>query len=353
MATPDFDFAVLGSTPLAGLLAGALAKTHKQRIVLVSEVPSAFRMPRGYDLSAGVITRPDTWSTLKVGTRDTIKLINRFGGQAALSRLDPIFVAESRMGADALAHMRFVAKGFGYPVESVKDRGMAALRVRDQWRLSRLLVAPLLQRWHDKLRIRRLFFGQTAVSLEGPRARLSTGNESVYSNRTILADDPSILALLPGPARETLLRVEALTTLLAEPAKPVRDAFVHHIERDITALQNTSRALAIYARGFPETALPSVGLRLKPFAPVRRTGQSSERVLVPLDGAPIIGATDPDSPILLAGLGPTGAFLAPVIARWLTGMATAADSEFIAPRSPSPSRAIADFSPIDTEAAAA
>ncbi len=347
MAEPDFDFAILGSTPLADLLAAALVKTHKSRVVLVREAPSSFRLPRGLDLSAVPATRPETWALLKPSARETVKLLARLGARGAVSRVDPVFVSETDAGAAVLSHIGFVAKGFGVELEPVKERGIASIRLRDQWLLSRAILEPALQRWHERSRIRRITLGEAAVTLQGPQARISISGEVLQARQAVLADDAAILSLLPGPVRESLFNAQIMTCVLAEPGKPLSAPLIHYIERDITFSQSAGRTRTItaYAGGSPEAVLPSVGLRLKDQAPVRRTGQTSFRVLLPVDGAPMLGPAGEGGPVLLAGLRPWGAFLVPALARWLVNKASATESAFFAARAPLGSRDIADFGP--------
>ena len=65
MTEAHADFVVVGSTPLARLVAGLLASVHGKTVVFSGESQSGYRLPRGLDLSVAPITRPETWALLK------------------------------------------------------------------------------------------------------------------------------------------------------------------------------------------------------------------------------------------------------------------------------------------------
>ncbi|MNT89335.1 hypothetical protein D3C72_2300460 [compost metagenome] len=64
----------------------------------------------------------------------------------------------------------------------------------------------------------------------------------------------------------------------------------------------------------------------------RQAGQSSYETLLTADAAPALGRLRGTGPDIIAGLGPSGAFLAPAIARWLCGKGTAAESAWLGAR---------------------
>ena len=153
MPEAPYDFAVFGSTPLAALLAGLLATVHRKRVCVVGEASSAFRLPRSADLSVMPVTRPETWALLRETTPEVLKLLGRIRARAGMTRIDPIFVAETPAGADGLAHMRHVALANGYAVERLADgagTGGIAYRLRDAVLLRRAELEPILAGWLEK-----------------------------------------------------------------------------------------------------------------------------------------------------------------------------------------------------------
>src|SRR5690348_5746938 len=94
---PDnaFDYLIIGSTPLAGLVAGLLRREHGKRVAIVCEPYSPFSLERHFDLSVDVVTRPETLALLKRLVPETLKLIAGIGKNLT-DKVDPLFVAESR-----------------------------------------------------------------------------------------------------------------------------------------------------------------------------------------------------------------------------------------------------------------
>src|SRR4051812_34558615 len=78
---PDnaYDYLIIGSTPLAGLVAGQLQREHGKRVCLVAEPYSAFGLERRFDLSIDLVTRPETLALLKRLAGETQKLIGTIG----------------------------------------------------------------------------------------------------------------------------------------------------------------------------------------------------------------------------------------------------------------------------------
>src|SRR5690554_5118850 len=127
-----FDFAVVGSTPLAGLLAGLLADPHGHRVCLIGERWSPFQLTRRFDLSVMAMTRPESWALLRTSSEETLKLLRGLG-RGLFERVDPLFIAETPQSIDFLAHMRHMARASGYGAEPVASRRLpgSGCRLRD------------------------------------------------------------------------------------------------------------------------------------------------------------------------------------------------------------------------------
>ncbi|MET0437855.1 MAG: hypothetical protein ABW043_10215, partial [Devosia sp.] len=88
MSEAELDFAIFGSSPLAGLVAGLLASRHQRKVVMVGDAQARYRLPRAFDMSVAPISRPETWALLRDCLPDTSKLITKIGGRHALRRVD-------------------------------------------------------------------------------------------------------------------------------------------------------------------------------------------------------------------------------------------------------------------------
>jgi len=351
MAEASFDFAILGSTPLAGLIAGLLAADHGKRVCLVGEPWSAFRLPRSYDVSVAPATRPETWALLRVVSIETTKLVATLG-RGLTERIDPLFIAETPASIDALSHMRHVATGYGYAVERVADRAIAATgaawRVRDAVLLVGGRVEPAIEAWLDHLYVRRFPAETTAVTLRRDgSARLMAGNAPVDAAQAVLAEDAAILRYLDPDERDRVLRQHNLTAILSEPAKPLAAPLINYLDRDVVLLQRgKGGGILAMAGGAEEEAGLRAGASIGASGPLKRAGQASFKCLVTTDGAPLVGPAKGLRATVVAGFGSTGAFFAPALARHLAGAAGEAEKAWLAAREPSRGNArqlVADY----------
>lgn len=361
MAEPAFDFAVFGSTPLAGLVAGLLAAEHHKRVCLVGEPWSPFRLPRSYDLSVAPATRPETWALLNTLSVETMKLLATLG-KGLVERLDPLAVAETAASMNALLHMRHMAAGYGYAVERVPDAALAStglvLRLRDVAMLVDGQAGPAIGAWLDRLGVRRLAPQATGATLRRDgTARLTDGDTILDAGQVVLADDSAILSHLDPDERDRALHQRRVTAVLSEPAKPLAAPLMSFIDRDVVLVQRSKGGGILALAGGPEDdAMARIGACIASPKPLKRVGQTSFRTLVTTDGAPLVGPAKGLRAVVIAGFGATGAFFAPALARHLVGAASETEKAYLAAREPSRGNArqlVADYVRLDARAVTA
>ena len=107
----DFDFAVLGSTPLARLFAGLLASAHGEARVSVRRKPIQLPPAPRRRSVGGAGYSPRDLGAARPAVPETLKLLSPHRRHGAWSRVDPVFFAEAPAGAEALAHVRHMALG--------------------------------------------------------------------------------------------------------------------------------------------------------------------------------------------------------------------------------------------------
>jgi hypothetical protein len=337
MSGTRIDFAVLGSTPLARLVAGLLASVHGRTVLFGGESQAAYRLPRGLDLSVAPLTRPESWALLKAVLPETLKLISRIGGRRAWSRIDPILFTESRSGQEALGHMRHMALAFGHAAEPVAPAaigpGREGVLLRDAVLLHRPALEAGLDRWLDQHGVRRLAPAETLHMAADGRAELASGDTAVEIAQTILADDAAILAHLAPSQWPALLVRQTASTIFTEPTRPIAAPVMHRLESGLTLVQQQDgRGIAAMGPGAIDPFAAALGILLGRERDFRRAGQSSYASLVTADAAPALGRVGGSGPDVLAGLGPSAVFLAPAIARWLCGRAEAAEADWFGAR---------------------
>lgn len=331
------DFVIVGSTPTARLIAGLLAATHGKSVVFAGESQSGYRLPRGVDLSVAPITRPETWSLLKAGLPETLKLIGRLGGRRTWSRVDPILFSEAASGKEALAHMRHMALAFGHAAEQVPPStigpGREGLLLRDAVLLHRPSLEQALDKWLDQNGVRRQQEGDVLSVRADGSAELVSGEERLEIGQAVLADDPAIIAHVPAGQWPALLTRRVASTILTEPTRPIAAPVLHRLDTGLTLVQQQAgRGVAAMGPGAIDPFAAALAALLDKERQYRQAGQSSYDTLVAVDGAPAVGRLRGSGPDVLAGLGPTGAFIAPAIARWLCGKATVAENAWLGAR---------------------
>jgi hypothetical protein len=329
------DFAILGATTQARLVAGLLASVHGKSVVFRGESQAGYRLSRGIDLSVAPITRPETWALLKAGVPETVKLIGRIG-KHAWTRLDPVFFADAASGREALSHVRHMASAFGLAAErapaSLLGSGRDGLMLRDAVLLRGPLLEPALDRWLDQHNVLRLPGDAVVTIREDGSAECVTGDDRIEIGQTVLADDPAILSHLATINWPALLRRQVASTILTEPTEPIAAPIMHQLDNGLVLTQHGDRGIVAFGPGNVGAFAAALGTLLGSQRAIRQAGQSSYTRIVTLDGAPAVGRMKGTGPDVLAGFGAVGAFLAPAIARWLCGVATPGESAWLSAR---------------------
>lgn len=326
MAEPPFDLAVLGSALLAPLLAGLLAGSHRKRVVLLCDQPVPLRLSRSFALSVAPLTRPRTWALLKRTAPETLKLVRGLGPGLHV-RVDPLMTAASEVGREALGHIRHAAAGFGIPAER---KGEAVL-FRDAVLLRQGPLTGAMEPWLSRTGVVRPPRGATTTIRRDGTVRIDSGRNAIEAVQAILCDDAAIFTHL-GPESDRL-RVVQTTSILTAPALRLDTPVVFRLDSGLVAVQR--RDGAIEAIG-PDRSIGGLGQS------TRLAARTSFRSLVTTDSAPLIGTVR--NRVVLAGLGPTGAFLAPVLARFVAGAATDVERVWCLAHEPGKGRsAVADI----------
>lgn len=355
MAKTPVDFAVFGASPLALLLAGLLAHHHGRTVALIAETESRYRLPRAIDVSVAPITRPEHWALLTKAVPETRGLLAGIGGRRAMRRLDPVVFAETTTGQEALGHVGHMARGHGFLVDRVtmakRDRARQAIRIGDALALDRHALLAPLEKWLTDAGIVRFHPEHATITPEGG-VDIRTADTETRASRTILVDDAAILRHLPEASRPDVLQHIPNASILTSTQNRLAGDVMMDLDTGTTLLQAERQSVAAWGPG----NLARFSSRLAPLLDQQgvrqQIGQSGYDALASADGAPIIGSVGESAPIILTGLGSTGAFLAPVLARWLANQAPADEADWCASHRPAPLAerlAIADFVALQKE----
>lgn len=334
MSRIEADFIIIGSTPLARLLAGLLASVHGKSVVFLGESQSGYRLPRGLDLSITPMTRPQSWALLKTLVPETLKLVSRIGGRGAWSRVDPILFAERPMGREALAHVRHMAQAFGHGVEPVSSvgAGREGIVFRDAALLHRPALELGLDRWLEQSNVRRATSQDRLTIHPDGSAELISGDDQIEIGQSVLADDRALLAHIPSSAWPSLLSRRVASTIITEPTKPIAAPVLLQVETGQMLMQSPTRGITAIGPGVLDGFAARLATLLGQERAFRHAGQSRHDMVTTADNAPAVGRLAGPGPDVLAGFGPSGAFFAPAIARWLCGAATDAENTWLGER---------------------
>jgi hypothetical protein len=218
-----------------------------------------------------------------------------------------------------------MARAHGLILEAVPPSrigaGRLALRINDAITISRPSFEPALEDWLVQAGIRR-FAGEAATLAAGGAAEIRAGEESVTARHAVLVDDDAVVRHLPGwqwPA-QLLLRPHA--SILTASSKHLAGPIMLQLDSGTVLVQHEEGGMAAMGAGPLSTFSRQLAELLAESGQLQQVGQVGFEALVTGDGAPLFGPATAEGALLLTGLGPTGAFLAPVLARWLAGEAT-------------------------------
>ncbi|HEX4297655.1 MAG TPA: hypothetical protein VHZ56_06495 [Devosia sp.] len=330
-----FDFAIFGSTPFAGLLAGLLARDHGKRVLRVGRRVSPQRLPRRLEMALTLASRPHTWKVLRDADAEIRRLLPSLGAASALSLADVEVRADTEATAIALAHAAHLALAHGMQVRQTR----AGWIFRDVTTLGAEALEVALAAWLTALGVGAAEPDEATISFaRGGAAELAT-----VSGPIVLADDAALVDLLPDDARSDRLLVHSLTATLTSATRRLPAAVVHFPDRGVRLVQRGGAVLGLVdGDADVEARLAST---LAPPFPIRRVATGRSRRMLTGDGAPLIGVVKPSRLFVVAGLGDAETFFAPAVARLLAGVAPDEEKRWFAAHDPArQSRvAVADF----------
>jgi hypothetical protein len=350
MSQTNVDYVIVGSTPLAGMLAALLAVRHGRRVLHVGQSQSFYRLPRGIDLSVAPLTRPESWALLGDTASETLKLVGRIAGRSAWSHVDPIFFAKDPRALEALSHMRHMATGFGIATEPTATAllapGHAGITLRDAVRLNRAVLEPALESHLQQAGVERIAPQRFTIAPDGS-ATLTAGDVEFEARQTILADDDAILAHLPKAQWPGLIMAHPSASILATTRQKLAAPLMLDIQSGAILLQQAETGIAAIGREDLADFCNRLGHLLGQTRQIELAGQTSFTTLLTRDGAPAVGRIGGVGADIIAGMGMAGIFLVPALARWLCGDASARENDWFGARivSRSEQNAVGDYAP--------
>lgn len=326
MAGQPENIAVVGSSPLALLLAGLIAADHSRAVVLFARPFSAHRLARAVPLSLAPLTRPESIRLAGDLAGETVRLFSRIA-PGATSRTNAVFSAQGPAAVTALHHFRHIATGFGRVIERLPDAGLS-LMARDCIRFHHAPFAAAAPDWLDGLGVGRI---EDTGGLTVRRNGTGQWGEIAF-DRVVLADDEALAAHLDAAELEGIASTLPMAAFLTEPVAPLASDVLAHLDHRVTIAQRRDGALEIVAADDDGLAEARIAASLPAGCTPRRAAQTRFSTLVPLDGAPLVGPLKRSRAFVLAGLGMQDIFLAPALARHICDAAPAEEAQWCAAR---------------------
>ena len=331
MSDPKFDFAVLGSSPFAALLAIALVVNHKKNVCLVQKLPAPLQLVRDVGLSVAPVTRPETWSLL---THSNGNLNTLLGGRAPsiLTRIDAIFAAYSHAGVDALGHIRHMAAAFGHITTPFSKKKLGAYSSGFAFEgVKRFRHRPFyetLPDWLTEIGVTVLEPARTEISVGRKYAVLDSGEGARRADAVIVTDADVGSKLLALPKLKQLCAISTSTALLSEPGGKSIFPVICDIDANAQYCAHPDGRLECVVHGNSKSAQQWLSRNLPTNTETRLAGMVEFPVLRSTDGAPIIGQVSASRLYLALALGQSAPFMAPAVARHFAGNGTPSEDIF-------------------------
>lgn len=334
MSDQTFDCVVIGSGPLPGLVAGLLSQAHNKRVALIGAHWSPFQLQRQIPVAAALVTRPESLKLLAQLRDETTKLLALLG-KGLVERTDMLLVAEAPESIVALSHFRHLARALGWSAEIAIDRQRpeaSLVRLRDVTQIVDIRLGPALEVWLEQVGVTRLSTRDVRLTMRRDTTiGIATAIGDVSATQMLLADDAAILDHAPPAFTERQLTPVPMAAFLVEDSRQLDAAITHYVDRGLLLARGPHGAVHVLAAGDPLSVEARIGTTLAGNKPVRGAGEVRFMGLATQDGAPMLGAVRGEVHAI-AGLGATAPFYAPLLARYLAGASTTAESEWLALR---------------------
>jgi len=336
----NVDFAIIGSTPKAAILACMLAKTHGHDVALIADFPSTLRPQHGFDISIAPITRPQTWNLLKENISQTKDFLHKTSNTNVIERVDPVFVATNKNGDIALSYMRNIALAFGFMSESqaISDRFISSYQFRDATRLLRRPFFTSLNARLDKCGVKT--FSREKLKLKNIKkeTQIILKEKKFFAKQIILADDRAIEEFL-SPS-EITKQFKTITTqgFLVEPTEKIKSSVMFNLDSGLIIHQRNNNSLDCLAPKTKISLEQKICQMTNKNQILRLAGKTQFSTLISQNDAPIIGKIARSKYISLASFGEVGLFLTPAIARYLDNNATSFEKQYFEDHAPKTSK---------------
>lgn len=332
------DFALVGSSIKAGMIAGLLAKEHKKRVCLIASSSRQYQLAREFNLSFDCATRDQTWQLLAALNTESTKRLVSVGGRHGVLRVNPLIICHTRASANAMAHMYHVARGYGYEMERVDaariSGAKAIFRLYGARVIRHRIFWPAMLNWLENCGVQIIDPSNIRFSFQqNGSARLRNGQAEMEAGRVVLADDEAIFQHASRQDMERFFITCRASSLLSEPLAIKGNQFILSPEHKFAAMGRKKGRMAFLGMVAPQNMAALIRANVALGKNTSRAGQSTFSSVATRDGAPIAGRLGRSSFWVLGGFGHGGGYFAPALARFLADRCSQNEAAYFGPRS--------------------
>ena len=230
-----YDFAIFGSGSFSALLAGLLAHDHGKQVIRIAAPVSPLRLPRAIDIALPLATRPASWRMIQGGVAETLTLLASIDAADTVAPVDMQIIADLPATSAALAHMSHIANGNGFVARDGHFRGVHRLVGDIALTDSKVQSADA---------------GEATINFtKAGIAEISLGGEHAEIGQIVLADDASILGLVPEQQRPSLLVAQPMTATLTAATRRLAAPVMRYVDRGVTLAQRPDLSILALVAG--------------------------------------------------------------------------------------------------------
>ncbi len=333
----SFEFAIIGNTPMAALLACSLSKLYGRETALIGQFAHSLLPSHGFDISVDTITQPQTWRLIKENMSPFEGLLKDFSNKEVYEKVDPIFIARSQKSANALNHARNVANLYGFSIEKQElTKGvMQSIQFRDAIRIKRRSMFTGLDDWLSRNNVKLLDTNNIELKRGASGGtKITSANEAIVAKRIIFVGDEAILNYMPQKDIGNNFFKIATNTLMLEPVKKLKNSTIINIDDGSILFQHANGTIDCTSRDDFTNISHIISNDGENNRHIKLAGKAQFSSLISKDGAGVFGSLLGTKLSYIGGFGTSGAFLTPLMAKILVGRGNDFENEYFAKRKP-------------------
>lgn len=338
----NFDVGVVGTSLGSALMAGLLARDHKQKTCLFLNQSAQHQLSREIGLSFNCAARPETWTMQNQAVAEALPILTKIGGANALKKTSGLLVCQNEYTADFLSHMYHYLHAIDYEIERLAHdeytNCTAAYEVGNLRLVRPSIVWPALINWLNVV-------GVSVFDWQGLRVgakkkgnfRVNLDQQKIDLGQLVLADEESILAFGGNVETEPLFEKRMYCTVLTQPLEKGRNPLIINPEHEFCARARPDGAFEVICEGsfgqlerqFSKNILAN-GILLE--KKILLAGRAIFPSIRTADGAPFAGFLNRSNVWGCAGFGQMSLFFAPMLARLICSESSANEATYFALR---------------------